>query len=382
MKTILVSIFILFITILSSHAGEVEINGECVENISLFYLLKKGDRKQIKINLCKFSFKTAIEKKFDEFTLIVKENATGKLTYLGYLISQKSKLNIKIWSTDSLDYGKGIATTGLPFQKLQERYYKEIFFYQAKLNYTYTYNRKKLNDSLFNETQRAEVKTLLQDNKIEQVLRVMKFILKNNSSFFSMYIFNKDVLQLPTYSSFLKTSELSNTLNKFPKAIQQTELGIEVKKKILLTTNSDIGRKVPDFRFYDEKKELHRIYDILKQEKVLLYFTASWCGPCIRQLPVLKTLANDPGIHNFKIIIISVDHSKEEWMKSLAKNEYPGLMTWDNPEYIMGNDLSNFFSINLIPQSLLIDTNRTIIYNNIELKDSYNLEILEKMLRN
>jgi thiol-disulfide isomerase/thioredoxin len=96
-----------------------------------------------------------------------------------------------------------------------------------------------------------------------------------------------------------------------------------------------------------------------KGKVVLIDFWATWCGPCVQELPnVLSAykLYHDKG---FEIIGISLDESKDKLEAFLKENN----MTW--PQFFdgkgWGNELAQKYGINSIPATYLLDTEGNII---------------------
>jgi thiol-disulfide isomerase/thioredoxin len=97
---------------------------------------------------------------------------------------------------------------------------------------------------------------------------------------------------------------------------------------------------------------------------VLLDFWATWCGPCIRELPNVKEVY--AGYHNqgFEVIGISLDHARAR--EAVVKFVKVAKLPW--PQYYDGkgwaNQWASAFAINSIPAAWLLDQNGRVVDKN------------------
>ena len=91
----------------------------------------------------------------------------------------------------------------------------------------------------------------------------------------------------------------------------------------------------------------------LKGKVVLVDFWATWCGPCVGEVPNVKAAYSRLHDKGFEIVGISFDQKKDSLEHFVAENQ----MAW--PQYFdgegWGNKFGKEFGINSIPTMWLVD---------------------------
>jgi thiol-disulfide isomerase/thioredoxin len=121
-----------------------------------------------------------------------------------------------------------------------------------------------------------------------------------------------------------------------------------------------VGQKYTDVELETITGEKKKISDYVGKSKYLIIdFWASWCGPCIADMPYLKSLYDKYNNKGLEILGISFDEKRSAWDKSLLKLDAP----WKHLRESKGirSELGEAYNITSIPYALLIDQNGIII---------------------
>ncbi len=110
---------------------------------------------------------------------------------------------------------------------------------------------------------------------------------------------------------------------------------------------------VADAAIHDENGNRFTLSDF-KNRIVLLNFWASWCAPCIRELPKLDRLQQRLGGDDFVVVSVSLDENIEPAREMFFDQiQIKHLQLYLEP----ATQLGKFFPVDVIPVNFIIDRN-------------------------
>ena len=148
---------------------------------------------------------------------------------------------------------------------------------------------------------------------------------------------------------------------------RQSALGelMSIRCEIAKSNGGIVGSKALDFTLPSVDDKAITLSECYAKSFVLLDFWASWCGPCIREIPELQKLHSQHK-DRLQIISISVDESTAQWQDAIAKHElsqWSQLIANNNEEcyFVEQANTALAYGVEQIPCFILIDSNGTII---------------------
>lgn len=234
----------------------------------------------------------------------------------------------------------------------ESEYYK---FINAELKDAQSYYMKNSDSIRVNEKYR-----IILDEKAEKCDRKkLEFIALNANQYYSLYAFKTDIAQ---GSDIRADSLLRFYQHVFPDSLKQTYEGNEIVKRLNGRINNKKGGEAPDFRVKDIKGNIVSLSDLLGKY-VLLDFWASWCGPCMREMPKIKSLREKYSKDKLVIISVTLDKTYNNFSTALKK------INADWTQIYQGNDLVTRYAVGPIPQVFLINEKGIMVYNRAEEDD-------------
>ena len=148
---------------------------------------------------------------------------------------------------------------------------------------------------------------------------------------------------------------------------RQSTLGelMSIRCEIAKSNYGIVGSKALDFTLTCVDNKYITLSECYAKGFVLLDFWASWCGPCIKEIPELQKLHSQYS-EKLQIISISVDEDKVQWQDAVVKyglSQWSQLIASNNEEYYFAEqgNTALAYGVEQIPCFILIDKNGIIV---------------------
>jgi peroxiredoxin len=212
----------------------------------------------------------------------------------------------------------------------------------------------------------------------EKIKADLRFIKKESNSYFGLYVFNTEIIE---QGIDIHPDTLLSVYNCFDSSLQNTALGKSVMDYIRKCQSLLVGNIMPDFSFMTNEGQHYQLASFQKEKYVLLCFWSSGCGPCVKSIPILRELTKQYETKGLQIISVSTDINEDKWLNALKRYEMSWLQTCDLPKYIRESRADILYNIKFIPQYFLIDKEGKLVYQNCQLQDTDDYEILKTKLK-
>ncbi len=176
----------------------------------------------------------------------------------------------------------------------------------------------------------------------------------------------------------LSLEEMEMIVNNAGDEFKASELGQAILSAVGGMQSVSEGQKFTDFTMQDPSGKEISLSDFAGKGKyVLIDFWASWCAPCIREMPVLVEAYKLYKNKNFEVVGVSLDAQAEPWKAAIKKNN----MTWPQMSDLQqwNSVAREIYNFNSIPHTILLDPEGIIIAKDLRGKEL--LETLQGLIK-
>jgi len=274
----------------------------------------------------------------------------GKEKYVAQLFVDPGKIDMTVYP-DSFEAN---VVKGSEAQDIFQVYIDEMISFSTKENglkerfgqAQASGNEEELNSIQFEYQAMVENVQLFSRNLIK----------KYNSSPVSAYIYLMNFIQEAPIE------ELDSMLKVF-EPIKSSEFVAAIKERADAMRAFSKGATAPDFVLKDQNGNPVSLSSF-KGKYVMIDFWASWCKPCMEELPNVIEQYSAYKDKGFEIIGVSLDREREAWINTIKANAMSWPQVWDMEENAPG-EVANKYGVTGIPHTVLIDKNGVIIEVNL-----------------
>ncbi|MBH8556661.1 TlpA family protein disulfide reductase [Hymenobacter negativus] len=120
-----------------------------------------------------------------------------------------------------------------------------------------------------------------------------------------------------------------------------------------------VGQPMPAFTVSNEQETIKSLN--LKGKVVLINFFATWCGPCMQELPQMQQFwTAHKSNKNLVVLVIGREHSQSEITAFKAKKGFDLPMYPDEKRTVY-----SLFATQYIPRNYLVDAQGNIAYTSV-----------------
>lgn len=152
--------------------------------------------------------------------------------------------------------------------------------------------------------------------------------------------------------------EVERHYNRLTPEVKASHPGQLLKEKIEQLKQINIGGLAPDIDLPAPDGKQVRLSS-LRGKYVLLDFWASWCGPCLAEVPNVKEIYATYKDKGFEVYGVSLDNKKDAWEKAIGQHD----LTWTHVSSLKGWEcpVAKQYNVTGIPRMYLLDREGRIV---------------------
>jgi thiol-disulfide isomerase/thioredoxin len=228
-------------------------------------------------------------------------------------------------------------------------------------------------------------------DSIGRIIRDMdvKYIRSHPDSYLSAYLLGQE-------KRHLSVDSIEAYYSAFASDVKKSSLGHEVLEYVYPLTDDNEFRKANPLIDKERERELATIqsaYELrlmdtsrravelsaFKNKYLVIDFWASWCGPCLANVPYLNKLIKSYRGDSIGFVSISLDRYPDQWKKALLGHKIEGLQLCDTNAF---NSIAAIYCKAIyVPHYVIVDKDgRVINYDAPQASEPALMKLLDGLL--
>ncbi len=180
------------------------------------------------------------------------------------------------------------------------------------------------------------------------------------SYFARLYSGCRSLKSLDEVETFLSSSTYNLSPDKLAYIQKEKEY---IQNKLLDLVSLKDGDVAPEFNLSGIEGKNYRLTE-LKGKIIYLHFWATWCAPCLAEMPVLNNFISNSDKTKIIVINVCLDNEPAKWKSIITDKGLQGINLICNEN--QKNELNSRYKISALPHYTLIDKRGLIIKNNCD----------------
>ncbi len=166
---------------------------------------------------------------------------------------------------------------------------------------------------------------------------------------------------LTTNPELLSEEQVLRLFNMMPPKMHARKEVQEIERYLKHTGNADMGQdpKLQDFSAKDPNGKTVSAMDVVSKSKLtIIDFWASWCQPCMQEMPHMVQIYQLYHPKGLDILGVSLDNDGDAWRKAI---EQTGAKWTQISELTRDSKIAAMFGVRAIPFTIIVDQEGNVL---------------------